>query len=116
MTSPRSLVRNALIVLILAIPLCTIAGTALAQAPAPTTAKAPCGAKPEYPGRLVMTSDIRRRSFDREVKNYSECVKAYVEERKAAANANMAAGNAAIEEYNSAIKKLKEDEAAAKRD
>ncbi len=73
-----------------------------------------CGAQPEYPGRLVMTSDIRRRSFDREVKNYSECVKAYVEERKAAANANMAAGNAAIEEYNSAIKKLKEDQEAAK--
>jgi len=75
-----------------------------------------CGAKPEYPGRLVLSSDMRRRSFDREVTKYADCMKAYVEERKAVANANMTAGNAAIEEYNTAIKKLKEDEEAAKRE
>jgi len=73
-----------------------------------------CGAKPEYPGRLVMTSDMRRRNFDREVSKYTECIKAYVAERKASSEAHMAAGNAAIDEYNAAIKKIKDYEEAAK--
>ena len=89
------------------------AGAALAQKPTDVPAHN-CGAKPEYPGRLVMSSDMRRRSFDREVQKYGECIKAYVAERKTAANANLAAGNAAVEDYNNAMKKLKDDEAAAK--
>jgi hypothetical protein len=79
-----------------------------ADIPAPN-----CGAKPEYPGRLAMTSDLRRRAFDREIKAYTECIKAYVEERRKTADANTAAGNAAIEEYNAQIKKVKDDETAA---
>jgi len=88
------------------------AGAAFAQQPSDVPAHK-CGAKPEYPGRLVLTSDTRRRAFDREIKTYTDCMKTYVDDRKKAADANMAAGNAAIEEYNSVIKKIKDDEAAA---
>jgi predicted CopG family antitoxin len=98
----------------LAAALAACAGAAFAQQPPSSDVPAhSCGAKPEYPGRLVMTSDLRRRAFDRELKTYSDCMKAYVESRKKAADANMAAGNAAIEEYNSVIKKIKDEEEAA---
>jgi len=97
----------------LTVALVGFAGAALAQKPGDVPPHN-CGAKPEYPGRLVMTSDMRRRSFDREVQKYTDCIKQYVEDRKKAANDNMAAGNAAIEEYNAAIKKLKADEEAAR--
>ena len=97
----------------LTVALAGLAGAAFAQKPTDVPPHS-CGAKPEYPGRLVMSSDIRRRSFDREVQKYTDCIKAYIEDRKVASNANLAAGNAAIEEYNAAIKKLKEDEEAAR--
>ncbi len=97
----------------LAATLAVCAGAALAQQPASDIAPHKCGAKPEYPGRLVLQSETRRRAFTREVKDYTECMKAYVEERKKAADANMAAGNVAIEEFNSAMKKIKADEEAA---
>jgi len=98
----------------LAAALAACAGAAFAQQPASSEVPAHgCGAKPEYPGRLVMSSEMRRRAFDRELRSYSDCMKAYVESRKKAADANMAAGNAAIEEYNSVVKKIKEEEEAA---
>jgi hypothetical protein len=97
----------------LAVALVGCAGAAFAQKP--TDVPPPnCGAKPEYPGRLVMTSDMRRRNFDREVAKYTECMKAYVADRKASSEAHMAAGNAAIDDYNATIKKIKDDEEAAK--
>ena len=97
----------------LAVALAACAGVAFAQKPSDVPPHN-CGAKPEYPGRLVMTSDMRRRNFDREVHKYTECIKAYVADRKASSEAHTAAGNAAIDEYNAAIKKLKDDEADAK--
>ena len=93
--------------------LAVCAGAAFAQQPASDVPHHKCGAAPEYPGRLVLTSDMRRKAWDRDIKNYSECMKTYVEDRKKSADANMAAGNAAIEEYNSVIKKIREEEAAA---
>ena len=99
--------------IVLAIALAGLAAGAFAQTktdvPQPN-----CGAKPEYPGRLVMTSDTRRRNFDREVTKWAECMKTYVNDRKAAADAHMAAGNAAIDDYNNTIKKIKADEEDAK--
>lgn len=97
----------------LALALAGCAGFAFAQNKIDVP-KPDCGAKPEYPGRLVMTSDMRRRNFDREVTKWAECMKTYVNDRKAASEAHMAAGNAAIDEYNNTIKKIKDDEEAAK--
>ena len=97
----------------LAIAIAGCAGVAFAQNKIDVP-KPDCGEKPEYPGRLVMTSDMRRRNFDREVTKWAECMKTYVNDRKATSEANMAAGNAAIDEYNNTIKKIKQDEEDAK--
>lgn len=88
------------------------AATAFAQSPAEVQ-KPKCEPKPDYPGRLAMTVDSKRKLFDREMKAYKECVMAYVEERKAAIKANDAAANAAVDEYNGVVKKIQEEQAAA---
>ena len=97
------------------------AAVALAQAPAPAPAPAPevakpkCEAAPEYPGRLGMQVDSRRKSFDRDVKAYEACMKGYVEARKAAIAAHDAAARQAVEDYNATITKInKEREADSK--
>jgi Spy/CpxP family protein refolding chaperone len=105
----------------LAASLLLAASVAFAQAPAPAPARAPapevpkpkCEPKPEFPGRLAMTSDSRRRLFQREYKDYSDCMKAYVQDRQAASEANLAAGNAAVVEFNEVAKKLNEAQAEA---
>src|ERR1700693_1583067 len=74
--------------------------------------KPKCEPKPEYPGRLALQTDSRRRLFEREVKAYKDCMTAYLEERKAASNANLAAGNAAVEEYNTTMKKINAEQEA----
>ena|ERR1700682_3791294 len=102
----------------LAATLVLAASAAFAQAPAPAPApdvpKAKCEPKPEFPGRLAMQSDTRRKLFEREFKTYADCMRAYVEERNAAAKANMEAGNAAVTEYNDAAKKVNDAREAAK--
>jgi Spy/CpxP family protein refolding chaperone len=104
----------------LAASLLLAASAAFAQAPAPAPArpapevpKPKCEPKPEFPGRLAMTSDSRRRLFQREYKDYSDCMKAYVQDRQAASEANLAAGNAAVVEFNDVAKKLNEAQAEA---
>jgi Spy/CpxP family protein refolding chaperone len=106
----------------LAASLLLAASAAFAQAPAPASAparpapevpKPKCEPKPEFPGRLAMTSDSRRRLFQREYKDYSDCMKAYVQDRQAASEANLAAGNAAVVEFNDVAKKLNEAQAEA---
>jgi hypothetical protein len=104
----------------LAAVLLASAGLACAQAtapaPAPTgdVAKPSCGAKPEYPGKLAMQSDLRRNSFKREIDNYKACMMAFVEEYKAKQANAFAAANAAIAEYNETMKKIAADQDAAK--
>jgi hypothetical protein len=74
-----------------------------------------CEPRPEYPGRLAMQSDIRRKTFDREVKAYQECMNKYLEDRKVVMKANEENANAAIAEYNDVMKKLNTaSEAASK--
>ncbi len=94
------------------------AGLAFAQAPAPAPAgdvpKPSCGAKPEYPGKLAMQSDLRRNSFKREIDNYKSCMMAFVEEYKAKQASAFAAANAAIAEYNDTMKKIAADQESAK--
>jgi len=94
-------------------------GLALAQSPAPAAPaadvpKPSCGAKPEYPGKLAMQSDLRRNSFKREIDNYKSCMMAFVEEYKAKQASAFAAANAAIAEYNDTMKKISTDQEAAK--
>jgi hypothetical protein len=72
-----------------------------------------CEPKPEYPGRVAMTSDIRRKVFERDVKNYQECMTKYLEARKVLMKANEEAANAAIAEYNAIMKQLNEAQQAA---
>ncbi len=103
----------------LAAALLATAGIALAQAPAgsPAPADVPkpnCGAKPDYPGKLAMQSDLRRNSFKREIDAYKTCMMAFVEQHKAQQASHFAAANAAIAEYNDTMKKIAADQEAAK--
>src|SRR5207237_4994939 len=90
------------------------AAAAFGQAAAPTDVPpAKCEPKPEYPGRLGMQSDIRRKAFERDVKNYQECMNKYLEARKVTMKANEDAANEAIAEYNALMKKINADQKAA---
>ncbi|MGZ5080250.1 MAG: hypothetical protein ACXWHZ_12440 [Usitatibacter sp.] len=89
------------------------AATAFAQSPVEVQ-KPKCEPKPDYPGRLGMTVDSKRKVFDRDMKTYKECMMAYIEERKAAIKANDAAANAAVDEYNGLMKKIQEEQNAAR--
>jgi hypothetical protein len=60
-----------------------------------------------------MQSDIRRKAFERDVKNYQECMNKYLEARKTTMKANEDAANAAIAEYNELMKKINADQKAA---
>lgn len=75
--------------------------------------KPKCEPKPEYPGRLAMQSDNRRRAFERDLKAYQECINAYLAERKAAMKAEEDAANQTITEYNALMKKINDDQKAA---
>lgn len=105
---------------VLALACAFAASAALAQAPAPAPApaadaiKPQCDPKPEYPGRLAMTVDTKRKSFERDMKNYETCMKAFLEERKNAIKANETAANTAIETYNAVMKKIREEQEAAR--
>ena len=97
----------------------TLAAILLAFATAPLAQvvdvpKPKCEPKPEYPGRLALQTESRRRLFERDVKNYKDCMTAYLEDRKAASSANLAAGNAAVEEYNTTMKKINAEQEAAR--
>jgi hypothetical protein len=72
-----------------------------------------CEPKPEYPGRIAMQSDTRRKLFEREIKQYQECMNAYLDQRKTSMKANEENANAAIAEYNAVMKKLNSDQEAA---
>jgi hypothetical protein len=97
----------------LAAALVAFALPAFAQS-TPEVPKPKCEPKPEYPGRLAMSTESRRRLFERELKTFKECMQAYIDQRKAAAGAEAAAGNAAIEEYNNVMKKINADQEAAR--
>lgn len=73
-----------------------------------------CEPRPEFPGRLGMTIESRRKQFDRDLKNYRDCMTSFVDERKAVMKANETAAQAAIDEYNALMKKLKEEQDAAR--
>ena len=66
-----------------------------------------CEPKPDYPGRLALSVDSTRKSFERHQKNYDTCMKAYLAERNAAIDANKKAANAAIDEYNAIAAQIK---------
>ena len=72
-----------------------------------------CQPKPEYPGRLALQSDTRRKGFEREIKAYKDCIMGYIDERKVAIKANDAAANEAVEEYNALMKKINDEQKAA---
>ena len=74
--------------------------------------KPKCEPKPEYPGRLAMQSDNKRRAFERDLKTYQECINAYLAERKAAMKAEEDAANTTITEYNALMKKINDDQKA----
>jgi hypothetical protein len=105
----------------IALAVAFLAATSLALAQAPASppvpldvAKPNCGAKPEYPGKLAMQSDLRRNSFKREIDAYKTCMMAYVEEHKAQQAGHFAAANAAVQEYNETMKKIAAEQDAAK--
>ncbi len=85
-----------------------------ADAPKAEVAKPACNPKPEFPGRLAMQSDMRRKQFQKEMDNYKDCMVAYINDRKAASQANTEAANAAVDEFNTTMKKINDGIAAAK--
>jgi hypothetical protein len=94
---------------------------ALAQAPAAApaapvveTPKPKCEPKPEYPGRLAMTVESKRKGFERDMRSYEACMKTFLEERKAVIKANETGANAAVEEFNAVMKKIREEQEAAR--
>ena len=76
-------------------------------------AKPACDPKPEFPGRLAMQSENRRKQFQHDMEKYKECMVGYVDARKATAQANTEAANAAVDEFNTTMKKINADIAAA---
>jgi hypothetical protein len=107
MTSLRPLFRIALIQFIATLSLCTLAGSALAQAPAAAVpAKADCAAKPTHPGRLA--SDTQRRVWQKEANEYLACYKKYVLVKQQAAQDMAKAANDAIDEYNATVKEFED--------
>lgn len=69
-----------------------------------------CEPKPDYPGRLAMGVDTKRKVFERDMKNYQDCMKVYLDARKAAIKANETAASDAVDEYNAIMKKIQEDQ------
>lgn len=96
-------------------------GAALAQAqtsapvppsaPPPDIPKPTC-TKPDYPGNLA--SDYQMRSFNRDVKDYTDCMKRYASAQGAIAEAHTRAANAAIDEYNAFVKDVQAQRADIK--
>jgi hypothetical protein len=83
--------------------------------PVAATADVPkpkCEPTPQYPGRLAMQSENRRKAFERDLKNYQECVNTYLADRKAAMKAEEDAANTTISDYNALMKKINEDQKA----
>ena len=78
-----------------------IPAACLAEVPKPK-----CEPKPEYPGRLALQSDVRKKSFEAELTKYKDCVNAYLADRKAGMKAEEDAANAAIADYNDVMKKI----------
>jgi hypothetical protein len=103
---------------VLAIGFAFAAAIAFAQAPeAPKpadVAKPKCEPRPEYPGRLGMQLESKRKAFERDMKTYQECMKAYIDERKAIIKANEAAAGAAVDEYNGVMTKIRTEQEAAR--
>lgn len=98
-----------------AVAVCFAIPAVHADDPAPPPVPAPkCDPKPEYPGRLVLQSDLRANQFRKELDTYKNCMKAYLAERKAVIKANEDASNVAIEDYNTVMKKINDAQTAAK--
>ena len=102
----------------LAATLILATSAAFAQAPAaptpvPDVAKPKCDPKPEFPGKLAMQSDSRRKLFQREFNTYKDCMNNYVTEQGAMSKAHLDAGNAAVAEYNDVAKKVNDAQKAA---
>ncbi len=85
----------------------------LASAQAQDVPKPKCEPKPDYPGRLAMSVDSKRKVFERDMKNYQDCMKGYIEQRKAVIKANEVAASDAVDEYNGLMKKIQEEQSAA---
>ena len=87
------------------------ASFAFAQTPASAPAapvvdqpKHKCEDPGEFPGRIGMSDERRRKKFVGDIDKYKTCMMNFVEERKATIKANELSARAAIDEYNSKMK------------
>jgi hypothetical protein len=96
-----------------------IASPARAQAPSAASTNMPsvpastC-VKPEYPGRLALTSDSRVKAFNRDYTTYRDCTNKYVDGTKKLANDAINAGNSAVDDFNKFAEDVKAQNEAAK--
>ena len=78
----------------------------LGAAQAQEVPKVNCEPKPDYPGRLGMSVDSKRKFFEREMKRYGDCVKVYLDARNTAIKDNETAAKAVVEDYNAFMKQI----------
>ena len=67
----------------------------------------------EYPGRVGMLNDERRKRFERQLEAYKQCMLTFIETSKANMKAQETAVRATIDEYNGKMKKYSEEQANA---
>jgi hypothetical protein len=95
----------------------TATGAALAQSPAPDASQ--CTKPDPHPGR--MASELRMRSWNKEVTTWQDCMKKYIaavqakaDEAVKAANAAVAESNAAVNAFNATVKEIQAQADAVK--
>ena len=95
----------------LAAPLAYAQGSA--EAPKTMTVESPkpkCEDPGEYPGRIAMQTESRRKSFLKGIETYKTCMMNFVEERKALIKANEMAARTAIDDYNAKVKHYNDEQ------
>jgi hypothetical protein len=91
-------------------------GAPSSAAPAVTveTPKPKCEDPGDYPGRLAMQTESRRKSFIKAIETYKTCMMNFVEERKATIKANETAARTAIDTYNARMKYYNDEQGETK--
>lgn len=79
---------------------------AAAPTAATPVAKPACTRPEDHPGRLA--SDLRKKSWSKEVQEYVECMKKFADDQKAVGDAHYAAANNAINSLNKDIVEFNE--------
>jgi hypothetical protein len=101
----RSVVATTLLLVSLGAPP-VVAQTPPASATMPSVPANTC-VKPEFPGRLALTSPAKVNAFNKEYNAYRDCTNKYVDGTKKLVNDAIAAGNTAVDDFNKFAEEIK---------